>query len=396
MPPVPPLTRRHGNLSLLAGAALHIITRDGNGTWSPDAAILKTLPSIDNFMFRSDRDDNWRGGTTHEYLGFIRMTKTGSTSMLNFFNRATRLQTFDKHIWLDKLIQRLEADPPAAMKTVFLTPPCMFGYHLAPNQTNISKALPTAGYQCQHLSYHHLITQFAKMLDLYRLESAVPLRVTLGMTTVVRDPVDRYLSYFHYWRSVYPAWNSTARPEERAALVSGDFAEFLRLVAESPRRGLNSAFQYEYLAQNVDYSIDLVNDRRVLPLVNECFNASVLLLTDLYPRYFSVNETLHFLQTSASLTNSRSKVAQDPKFLSRKGLEPVKAFDLDLVKASARQWLERDHRFYEASAAMFVRHLQASRVDRDEVHRCLERLSAEAAKYRHRLGNGNFASRDVE
>jgi Sulfotransferase family len=393
---MPPIMFRHGNLSLLAGTASHISTRDANGTWSPHPASVRTLPTIDSLMFPSDHDA-WKGGTTHEFVGFIRMTKTGSTSMLNFFNRATRLQTLDKYIRLDELRQMLESAPPAAMKAVFLTPPCMFGYHLAPSQTNISKALPAEGYQCQHLSYHHIITQFPKMLDLYTLDTAEPIRVSLDMTTVVRDPVDRYLSYFHYWRSIYPAWNTTAKPGEREALVSGDFEEFLRLVAEHPQRGLNSAFQYEYLSHNVDYSIDLVNDRRVLPLVNECFNASVLLLADLYPQFFSVNETLHFLQTSASLTNSRSKIAPDPKILIRKGLEPVKAFDLDLVKARARQWLEGDYRFYEASTAVFVRHLHASAVDRDEVQRCTQHLSDEAAKHQQdQLVDGKFASRDVD
>lgn len=315
--------------------------------------------------------------------------------MLNFFNRATRLQTLDKYIRLEELRSILAAAPPAAMKTVFLTPPCMFGFHLAPDQSIVNKTLPAAGYQCQHLSYHFLVTQFTKMLDLYRLNTTEPIRVSLDMTTVVRDPVDRYLSYFHYWRSIYPAWNSTAKPGEREALVSGDFEGFLRHIAEHPQRGLNSAFQYEYLSQNVDYSIDLVNDRRVLPLVNECFNASVLLLTDLYPKFFAVNETLQFLQTAASLTNSR-KVAPGPNILSRKGLEPVKEFDLDVVKATARQWLERDYRFYGASIAMFVRHLQASAVDRDEVQRCTQRLSAEAAMHRFRLVNNNLASHDVD
>jgi hypothetical protein len=376
--------------------------RDANGNWKPHWRALRKLPSIDEEMFPTSYytvggDDplpNGSGGagpkndtgtagrvSHHQFLGFIRITKTGSTSLLRFLNSARRLQTLDRYMRHAAFKDQLGKEGIMAMKTTYLTPPCAFGHHLLIGQTAPSKSY--TGDQCQHLTYYQFVSNFVRSLDYYRFgenETAADrpiVRVSLDLTTIVREPVERYLSYFHYWRKIYPAWNATAQPKEREALVAGDFEEFLRQVAALSRRGVNSFQQYEYLASpSADYAIDLIRDRRVLPLLNDCFNASLLLLADLYPEFVSYNETLRFVESGTSVTNARSQSEVNASFWRNRGLEPEKEFDLDRVKSRARAWLANEYRFYEASVHAFVQILLASRVNRDEVRNCVRRLGS--------------------
>lgn len=418
-PPLPltPLKRRfkwpHGNGTLNAtndnGPVVlsHILEREAaTGWWLPRLHSLTTLPLIDQGCFPDPSTINFRAynGSVREYLGVVRITKTGSTSLLNYFNAAEQLQTWDKA--LDFPLFR-DVLGKHALKTNLLTPPCVFGYHRDPG-TNVNKDVLFPGFQCQHLGYFHLVNVWARSLAFLKENSYVgkqrighpgqSLRVTLDVVTILREPLDRYLSYFHYWRSIYPAWNGTAQKLERQALIDGDFPAFVETIAHAPKRGMNSAFQYEYLSHDINYAVSLLEDGRLLPLINECFNASVLLLQRRYPQFFGAAETRAFLESEDAGSNRRwsgagpaggngtvPNAAHDAPVL-RRGLRPVQPYDPDDLRQQARVWLDGDYRLYDAGVNAFRRAIHRSMssetglLDPSVVEECEARLVGGGAR----------------
>ena len=198
--------------------------------------------------------------------------------------------------------------------------------------------------------------------------------------TLIRDPLERMVSYFHYWRRTYPSWRDCCSypGNERQLLLSGDLEGWLEYISKyrnGSRTGLGVAgrFQYQYLNDDLDAAVETVTAMstapaeaakghgsfRVLPLLTECFDASVYLLSSIFPDLVSREEAEAFLNdTRISHANRRRRNQpswENGTSAEVAGMEPVREeYDFEKFERDAREkWLVSDYRFYDAAAAQF-------------------------------------------
>jgi hypothetical protein len=204
---------------------------------------------------------------------------------------------------------------------------------------------------------------------------------TLQVFTIIRDPTERYASYFHYWRQIYPHWKDLATPEEQTLLLTGNLQGFIELQSRlNESVTINSAFQYRYLSESIDDAIAMVRDSpvRVLVLINECFEVSLRLLAETFPHFVDPKsvETYLGVTTHAKYTQGNSSIPIVLRATSEMG--PVQPYRLDDLRHKSRTaWLADDYRFYEAAVDAFKERLAASRqLDRESIQECYRRLDS--------------------
>mmetsp|Transcript_28474 Transcript_28474/g.43895 ORF Transcript_28474/g.43895 Transcript_28474/m.43895 type:complete len:158 (+) Transcript_28474:1-474(+) len=147
-------------------------------------------------------------------------------------------------------------------------------------------------------------------------------------------------------------------------IEDGDFGGWLRELKEDGSYGLGIPYQKNYIAPDADRAISLItgNQPRVLALLTECFEASVLILTERFPRLFSRGAAVDFFERP--LSNVYRNETQ------------FEAFDMVALRKKAMQWFKPDYRVYAAAVGRFRGHLSASAsgVDPHTAAKCLLRL----------------------
>jgi Sulfotransferase family len=385
--------------SVMPGRAIPLVVRrDAHGAWHPHFSLLNaSMTTIRRHLFEDRGGRDWPTQNIaipdhrkRDVLGVVRITKTGSTSLLSFLLASKSALTYDYFLNVDRTLK------VAGEREV---PYCFYGTNLDP--PNVRH--PVRG-QCGHRTYARMVSVFAKQLARYKddtqdqdkadavasipgysMAHGEPLQLSLSIITMVRNPFDRMLSFFRYFREIYPDWAPMykAQPQVLQTLKDGDFPAFLRELALLEDHEWTRRYQYEYFGADANEAIETVREVRVLPLLNECFNASMLLLAHQYPALFPSDQpdATHKFLASGNSHSRKTGAVSSPASI-HPDLHVMQDFDAETVRLQARQsWLRNEYRFYDESKRVLGRMLRqaasspGSIVDADVVRECLDVLS---------------------
>lgn len=325
--------------------------------------------------------------TRASFVALVRITKSGSTALLQ---RLRSNPTFHRSLDLDSYYQHVGGG--SRLSTRGLLPSCVFGIKTAPQDSGSSpshmlrtnqsdhEALPynsTTISPCPHTGYRNIVRSWTRGLEHLREDSHSVSTASLQVFTMVRDPTARYVSYFHYWRRTYPHWKDLATPVEREHLVRGDVEGFVHLQSNYPARTLNSASQHMYFNSDVDTAVTMVQELplRVLPLVHECFETSLELLSVLFPTLSIVPHTTTPNSTSPPVDAPSQELPETAMF------DEIQSYSMDELRHQARKWLVSEYRFYDAAVEQFRLLLRnyGTKLDPSRVLECNRRLDGRGA-----------------
>jgi hypothetical protein len=167
---------------------------------------------------------------------------------------------------------------------------------------------------------------------------------SIQVVTIVREPFDYLRSYFYFCHKLSnEQWGREQFTDELYELVvSGDFSTWLELMYQQKPRE-RSEYQYEWLHENVEEAIEMMENSTVLVLINECLEASLRLLQERYGG-IKPDAVSSFVQSSDFHTRDNSHLYKDNE-------EDTK------LRTNAKEWFSDDYRFYNAARARFLQHL---------------------------------------
>ena len=279
-------------------------------------------------------------------LGFLRIPKTGSTSLLAWAAVASRRGPHFE---------------------------CFLGSKTTDSKHNL---FPESFYRqhylhCPHRTYETTVWHWARRVLPNLIQESVdsgPKTFSLQFFTILRDPFDRLVSYFQYVQRIYPTWSHVSTPEQNATILANNLSGWMELLAAQGSEAFHLPYQKSAMTE-ADWGAatdDLsVTDepKRVLVVLQECFEASIWLLTETFPEFFAANETQAFLRSAGTRYNTKSR------FQTRNNQR-----ELLQLRQRAQVWFADDFRFYEAAVTQFQARLAASHVDSEVVQECFRTL----------------------
>jgi hypothetical protein len=273
-----------------------------------------------------------------DFLTFLRIPKTGSTSLLSFFQEYSGMASLDQKLLLEN---RSNLPQPGLL-------PCSFGKTSSFRNDNVSKG---NGHVCDHIAYSEMMKNWFRAIDVWidqefdREPNVKFLNVSMEMLTIVRNPFDRLRSYFDYChgRVEREVWKTMNTEAQYAKVREGDFASWIELVYKENHIPSNA--QFRYLDDNVDQAIALISgdSPNVTVLVNECFEASLLFME----RKFGLANVGRFLST--------------PKVRSNVSVRRNDTADLVYLREQSELHLVDEYKFYNAAVKQFEK--QVSSID---------------------------------
>jgi len=268
-------------------------------------------------------------------MAFIRIPKTGSTSLLNFL--MSSLHNFNSI--LSDQYWKSSSDRRQGIYT------CMF---FNPHALNISHRPTrlTQKIQCAHANHGELHSAFGEsMRGFVNTATTLP---PLKTFTVVREPFDRLMSFFYYMRlSVNGAqWAKSSFTEAQYAQVrSGDFPMWLELLW---RQKSPFDMQYEYLDRNATTAIEMMENETVHVYLNACFDTSLRLMA----RQYHIGSIVEMFLRNSTVVQSNNNKAQYLNLFTKEQLKKL--------REKAKKWFEDEYRFYNAAVQQFQRQLASS------------------------------------
>ena len=289
-----------------------------------------------------------------DHVAFLRLRKTASTSLLKFFYTTDGIIPLPNNIGWNGFVR--DSKSPSDYSAL----PCIFSKQSKRLLRGRKIEFQQQQY-CPHIDLEELVYSWSHSVP-YMLQSTLPQQlnalndnpeedtlpvdVRLTVITLVRDPYQRLVSYFHYWRQVYPKWNHTVTDPQRSALISGNLPLFLQ---EAVKGDSNVLTQYGMVDANVDTAIALVQRGAVFAFATECFDLCLEWLVTQFPALFS-NKSISSIDAAASLhanpTKKRPALHKDLLGEERNSNQTV-------TEAQARVWLSDEYKFYEAAIEAF-------------------------------------------
>lgn len=201
--------------------------------------------------------------------------------------------------------------------------------------------------QCAHANHGELLSAFAGSLSDVRNSSNATVIPPLQTFTVVREPFHRLRSFFYYMRlSVNGSqWGRPSFTEDQyKQVVNGDFPRWLELLWKQ-----KSPFdmQYEYLDRNATTAIEMMENGTVHVYVNECFEASLRLMTERY----GFGDVDAILKDSIVIQANTNKNRYASLYTKE---------ELAKLHENAKLWFADEYRFYESAVLQFQRQFLSS------------------------------------
>lgn len=342
-----------------------------SATWDPALLIGAKKKILKNIVEKSERwqwiQDTFlpKGvyNTAHpvktdksmSMLGFLRVPKTGSTSVLTWAAAARKMGSHFE-CFFGSLDQNSELPSP------------FFEQHLL---------------DCPHRTYEDTVLEWAvdvlpKVIDgephhngvstkgqEQRRRRTRPRDFSLRIFTMLRDPFDRLVSYFQYVHRIYPVWSYMSTPEQNATILANNMTGWMHLLATQPSKAFHLPYQKDAMIEaNFSIATELIqgSSPRVFTVIQECFEASVLLLTETFPEFFSASATQSFLNSSNTKHNTKSRFqTRDQEGLCR-------------LRQMAEIWFADDFQFYDTALEQFRHRLARSSVDSKVIQDCFRIL----------------------
>jgi hypothetical protein len=284
-----------------------------------------------------------------ELLGFLRIPKTGSTSLLSWAVNASHQGPHYQ---------------------------CFFG-----PRNKIIKSSPQLLFHqqqnylyCPHRVYEKTVDFWANEV-LPKLVGNRTRTRTFGLRlfTIIRDPFDRLVSYFYYARRIYPHWSSSSTSRQNEAILANDIERWMELLATEESPSFHLPYQRGALIETTNW--DLATSwilqegdtpaPRVLVVIQECFEASLLLLTETFPDYFDTEATkAHLTAEQRQRHNAKNQSQQ------------VETSSLATLRERAKGWFANDFDFYQTATVQFRNRLITSNVDPAIADDCLQKIGS--------------------
>ena len=280
-------------------------------------------------LYKHQLNKNKHNNSTETILSFLRIDKTGSTSMMRFFENFSGLTSL------------VDAGERKGNRLIL---GCMFG-----NFSNHSKVDDGTKSVCSHQNIVGLEKQWQNVrqdyISNYRYQ----------YFTIVREPYEWMRSYFYYkLPSVLAKKDTGTRAqntiEQFQRMEASDFVGWMELkhlqYNESKRRS-----QFEFIDMDVDKAIRQIqgDSPAVIPVVHECFEGSLRYLNKLYS--FPSGAVDEFL-LSNFFHSRKSKYNKDQETDEEREL-----------RVKAKVWFADEYRFYDAAVSQFRNQLQTHRID---------------------------------
>ena len=264
---------------------------------------------------------------------FIRIPKTGSTSLLKFLDHYSGMRTYDTFL------------PSAALSQLdHNVINCFYGKQDSPMLSSNETNKPS----CGHVTY--------KDLTMTWNETKAFTKAKLHIFTIIREPFAALQSLFYYMHHFVNTtrWCSECGSKPQYdQVVAGDFEAWMTLLYHETNA---PPFQYQFLDRNVTKAIEMVQGKspQVTVYLNECFEASLRIMDKQYA--FPSGAVDAFVNSA----NFKSNVGQKEKESETR------------LRDLAKQWFIEEYKFYDAAVTQFQRQLWSSGLDPSRLrNRCV-------------------------
>jgi len=311
-----------------------------------------------------------------DFVGFIRIPKTGSTTMTKFLHRSPSL--FRWLSYLSVMPDRSILGPVS----------CIFGHplslaHVGSNY-DVDFYQTDSWFNCPHVSYPQLVKKWSESLDLWTPPAAAVLdedakegnfNFSLQSFTVVREPFDRLVSLFYYMRNENIMRGGQNRKgflldhitdAQYHRLKENDFNGWMELLYEECVLGRDCgilAFQFEYMDRDLGTALDLISGDgqdngppKVIAVVHECYEVSLHLLSETIDGITSEDVDV-FINSNHFHSNSNKKAYADT--------------DFESLRVKAREWFQDEYAFYDAATRQFQKYISMSKIDHALLEGCV-------------------------
>jgi hypothetical protein len=284
------------------------------------------------------------------YYPFIRIPKTGSTSILHFLHDYSGLRPLNAYL-------------PAAQSNKHSSyAVCAFG--------SLPSNVTTGRGNCAHYNYQQHL-QMMEGLGKY-LPPHNDKNMKVQPFTIVREPFEQMQSLFYYTKKVKWEFQHYSNRTKRL-IQSGDLEGYLRfrsLAKQTPLTGA-SAQQWQFLnGTSFQSAVEAIESGEVLALLNECFEASLRLVEHLFSPVVKAGAVDAFLAS--------------PNVRANRGSYYGNSSNQKLLQEKVRMWYHKEYQFYNAAVKKFQQQWAGAGLNASVLkHECVYLSSVD---YAHTMG----------
>ena len=296
-----------------------------------------------------------RKGEYTEFLAFLRISKTASTSVMNFLS-------YDK-----QGLESLNSFIPQNLyetkkKTIY---ECFFA---TSNESKAWRKKKRRFGDCPHPGYDRLKEIWQDSISSLPSHE-VKHKYYLHSFSMVRDPFERMVSFFYFMQINIPWWSASDKQDER--ILADDFFGWLDVIQQERRSSyiISHPFMHEAFHPNVDKAIELItgDNPEIMITSSDCVDMSLRLLANKKPQFFDEKRLDAFLHSDS--VNSRKRDKSTTK----------NYFNQTLAREMHKKIFPEDWKFYNAA----VKQMRKILLETDELNyqfgeeyaTCIEKLN---------------------
>ena len=380
----------------------YTIQRTRGSGWTPKLNLIKVAtnfhnsssswnPSFETLFFQSNNKDSSLAAIQSQQQGpfvrkqdilvFVRVPKTGSTSLMGFLRRCQGL--YNEAAFLDDHGFKIH-NPNLG---------CAYGF-LSPNQ-KIPIKYNIKEWRCGHIQLERLLKGVTKPLDNWKGRQSIDFdMISFHPFAMVRDPFDQMKSLFNYIYKFRDSelWKTDFTMQQYQKVLDNDFAGWIESLHRNGTLYSESRMfsQMTFFSNDLTTAKELVQKGRILILVTECFNVSIKLLVAVFPHMFFKKQIKSFLSPHQSQEEDGSAKSKRLDFLHANSNEhhhyntSKTTIEVDLtsmLRSKAMfEWFPEQYEFHQILIERFQKdvkmalHLPGTLLTETEVDQCFTTL----------------------